>query len=273
VDARTYNTQILPRLGGTRLDNVVGDEQANVHFTLRPATVGHSIFEGFPLAPGQALSSARFRRLLDVRPGPAGRVLAEFSGGHPALIEEPGLLLFTSALDLSWSDFPSSASYLPFLHRAVLHLVLGGRAGRHDPLVGAPITWPLPREIAPNAARCLGPGEIEIPLTVSPTERGPILVTDPITEPGFYRLIGEGGMRLPAIAVNVDPRESDLTPMTAAEGEQLFGSRAVRLEPDAELGRQVLEARFGRELWRLFLILAFLLLVAEALIARGRTLS
>lgn len=273
VDARMYNTQILSRLGGMRLTNVIGDEQSQVHFTLRPAVVGHSLFEGFPLAPGQALSSARFRRFLGMQPGPEARVLAEFSGGHAALIEEPGLLLFTSSLGLSWSDFPTSASYLPFVHRAVLHLVLGGRTGRHDPLVGDALTWPLPSEIAPDAVRCLGPGEIEIPVTVSPTDRGTILVTDPVTEPGFYRLVAEGGVRLPAVAVNVDTRESDLTPMTIEEGQQLFGSRAVRLEPAAELGRQVLEARFGLELWRLFLALAFLLLVVESLVARGRTLS
>ncbi|MBD3236473.1 MAG: hypothetical protein GF330_07205 [Candidatus Eisenbacteria bacterium] len=280
VDARTYNTQILARLGGMRLTNLIGadpaaeaETSASAHFSLRPAVVGHPIFEGFPLAPGQALSSARFERLLGVRPGPQARVLAEFSGGHPALVAEPGLLLFSSALDLSWSDFPSSAAYLPFLHRAVMHLVLGGRAGEHDPLVGDRLRWPLPSDLAPDALRCLGPGDIEVPITVSPTERGPVLVTDAVTEPGFYRLRAEGGVAFPAIAVNVDPRESDLTAMTVAEGRTLFGDEAVRIEPGAELGRQVLEARFGRELWRFFLILAFLLLVVESLLARGRVLA
>jgi hypothetical protein len=276
VDPRMYNSQILPRLASLRLENIAGDDEGAEHFTLRPAVVGHAIFEGFPIAPGGALSGARFRRIVGLRPGAASRVLAEFSGGHPALVEEPGLLLFASALDMQWSDFPTSASFLPFLHRAMLHLILGTALGRGEPLVGEPLTWPLPREGGAEAYRCLGPAGLELALRIVETDRGPVLRSDPVPEPGFYRPVAVGGSAaagLPLAAVNVDVRESDLRPMSPEQRARLFGSAALALDPGEEITRQVLEARYGQELWRLCLLLAFLFLVAECLIARGRGLN
>ena len=45
------------------------------------------------------------------------------------------------------------------------------------------------------------------------------------------------------------------------------------IEPDGEIAREVLETRYGRELWRLCLAIAFGLLVVESLVSRGRVLA
>ncbi len=287
VDARIYNTQILPRLAGLRLENVVGDPRGEDGFSLLPAPGDHEIFAGFPVAPGEALSGARFHRFVDVRLGDPSRVLGEFSGGHPALIEEPGFLLFSSSLDMRWSDFPTSASYLPFLHRMLLHLVLQGRIGRQEPRVGEALVVPVPAELAREVLRCTGPEGMEVATELTQSERGATLRTAPVEQPGFYHIrageagapggAGSGagtsrgmGAELRTFAVNVDPRESDLAAMTREQGALLFGREAVTLPADEGLSRQVLVTRYGRELWRLCLTLAFLLLVAESLVARGR---
>lgn len=280
TDPRMYNTQILPRLAGLRLEDVEGETGGESYFTLRPAVAGHPIFEGFPVAPGGALTRAQFQRLVRVRLGPASRVLAEFGSDRPALVEEPGLLLFASSLDRRWSDFPTSASFLPFLHRALLYLVAGSRAGRAELRVGDPLLWPLSADAVRPGLRALGPRGIELPLEIAQTDRGPVLRSAPTPEPGFYTLAAETGVPLagpggaPATqAVNVDVQESDLAPMTADQGERLFGHRAVRLAPDVEIARHVEATRYGRELWKLCLALAFVLLVAESLIARGREVA
>ncbi len=277
VDPRTYNTQILPRLGQVRLENVAGDLLSDTYFSLRPAITGHAIFNGFPIAPGEMLTSARFRRLLDVRLGADSRVLAEFSGDRPALVEEPGLLLFTSSLDVRWSDFPTSASFLPFLNRALLHQVLRGRIGQHDPLVGERLSEPLGDDAGDRQFRCLGPDGIEIPLIVAQTELGPVLRSDFLPEPGFYHFLAGTRNDLSApektFAVNVDTEESDLTIVSEEKAALLFGEDALWLESEENLDRRILEARHGRELWKLCLVLALMLLVAESLIARGLRLS
>ena len=40
------------------------------------------------------------------------------------------------------------------------------------------------------------------------------------------------------------------------------------VQPGADLARRVREARYGRELWTTFLILALLLLITETIVAR-----
>jgi hypothetical protein len=289
VDPRLYNTQVLPRLGASRLENIEGDTDPATHFTLRPAVTGHEIFEGFPITPGGTLTGAQFQRIVGVRPGAQARVLASFSGERPALVEEPGVLIFASSLDLKWSDFATSAAYLPFLHRSLLYLSRGGRASRGDLLVGQRLSVPLPPEGGGERYRFVGPAGLEVPQAITQTERGPLLVSEPVPEPGFYTLRRDsgaeggadraaadavgGGATLQTFAVNVDTRESALAPMTAEEGELLYGAESVVIAPDGEIAREVLETRYGRELWRLCLAIAFGLLVIESFVSRGRVLA
>ena len=61
--------------------------------------------------------------------------------------------------------------------------------------------------------------------------------------------------------------------MSAETGSLLFGSEAVHIDPRGEISRQIQQIRYGRELWRLCLVLGFILLVAESLIARGREIA
>ena len=61
----------------------------------------------------------------------------------------------------------------------------------------------------------------------------------------------------------------DLAPLERTRLERLFPAGRVRtLERGADLARRVREARFGRELWREFVLLALALLLAETLIGR-----
>jgi len=72
-------------------------------------------------------------------------------------------------------------------------------------------------------------------------------------------------------AVNVDPLESDLSPADRSEVEGFLSPlRASFVEPGARLDEEVLQARYGRELWRAFLYVALALLAVEMFLARPR---
>ena len=63
--------------------------------------------------------------------------------------------------------------------------------------------------------------------------------------------------------------ESDLTRLTASEANQRWAPISAQIVPvDASAEKLVREGRYGRELWREFLLLALLLLVGEMLLAR-----
>ena len=79
----------------------------------------------------------------------------------------------------------------------------------------------------------------------------------------------EDGKLRTAFAVNPDVRESDLTPLSEPELLAKFPpGRASILRPGADLARRVREARYGRELWPWFVVLALLLLAAETALGR-----
>ena len=90
----------------------------------------------------------------------------------------------------------------------------------------------------------------------------------PIEAPGLYRVIQNGKLRS-SFAVNPDPRESDLEPLPEPALIAKFpAGRASVIHPGADLARRVREARYGRELWSWFVVLALLLLIAETIVAR-----
>jgi hypothetical protein len=223
---------------------------------------GHAVLAGFAARPGEPLSSARFRTIREFAPASGARRLLEFDRGHPALIETPRALVFTAALDPAASDFPISGAYLPLLHQAVKVLGRGTAAASLAPgeRYSAPATtgsWRIEDEQGREV-----PAELV-------AERGVTrLLSAPLARPGLYRVM-QGGTVRNTFAVNPDRRESDL----AALGERALLSafpagRARVVRPGADLARRVREARFGRELWSWFVVIALALLVAETVIGR-----
>jgi hypothetical protein len=70
-------------------------------------------------------------------------------------------------------------------------------------------------------------------------------------------------------AVNVDPGESDLTPLSTETLSALFpGERVHLLEMDRSVRSPVREARYGREFWKELVAVVLLLAVAEAWLGR-----
>ena len=90
-----------------------------------------------------------------------------------------------------------------------------------------------------------------------------------LAESGLWRLLA-GGVVVDRFPVNVDTRESDLTPFPARELERIFGPDRLRMiRPDDDLREAVLLNRYGQELWRECLLLALCLLLWELWLSRA----
>ncbi|MBU1698658.1 MAG: BatA domain-containing protein [Candidatus Eisenbacteria bacterium] len=271
VDPRYYNTVLLEGLTDLRLGGLHVSEGEEAYFVLRPERTGHPIFSGFAIGPGQTLTQTRFRKALECRVGASGQVLAAFSNGLPALVEDQGLLLFTSSFDGEWSEFPTSGSFLPMVHKSLFYLIRREEGRGSGLQAGEPLRWVTdPRRVGDRRVICRGPEGLDIPVQVRDSGEGTVVVTDPLPIPGIYTLVKEPDEVLMRAAVNLDTDESDLHPMTAVQIKTLFGEKAVRVEAEQSFDRTLLEARFGKELWRILLVLVFFLLIAESFLARGR---
>jgi hypothetical protein len=262
ADAAFWNASVLPELGAGTMGGAESTAPGAAWRLMR-ATAGHPVLAGFPARPGEPLSSARFQRVRAFRPAAGTRTLLEFDRAHPALIEARGLLVFCGSLEPDASDFPVSGAFLPLMHQAVKVLARGTAAASLAP--GERYTAPA----GTGPWRIEGPDGAEVPSELAATDGATRLVSAPLQQPGLYRVLRGGALRS-TFAVNPDPAESDLAAASDDELLRAFpGGRARIMRPGADLAERVREARFGRELWSWFVVIALLLLVAESIIARA----
>jgi len=201
--------------------------------TLVVADTRHPVFRPFAERTA-ALGDVSFQRFRPVDEG--GRVvLARYAGGAAALLEQPRpkgrLLLFTSDLDNQWNRFPLSPAFVPFMVETARYLTEGTRER---------VSWVLPAT-PPGLGPMPGVFTIDTPRAGSP----------------------ETGRR---VAVNVDTKESNPTPMSRdAFLENVPRSpRRATVDPDADAR----EAEDDQRLWQLGLVAMFLALAGEGLVGR-----
>jgi len=271
TDLRYWNADLLPRLVGARLKTTI-DRPSGVR--LAPAGAGHPLLDGLVFGE-RLIDDVTVRRGFEVELGVDGarrpEEVLEIPGIGPMLIlgrtgsrGEVGVVL--TGIDPAWSDLPQSGFLVPLLHRLVAHLE-GARVRGEGVLVGHDLTVVL-HETA------IGRVDVELPdggtAIAELRPSGGRAVVAAADTPGVYRFLVDG--REAALgAVNVDPRESDLAALEPEElGERVVGVTFRTLDVRGPIEGEIVEARRGRELWRVFVYFALALIAVEMLLARPR---
>jgi hypothetical protein len=254
-----------------------------VQATMAPE-YSHPIFELFRQPHSGDFTSVRFYRYRTLTPGAADRVLARFDDGAPAMVERRvgggRVIAFTSTVDRSWNLLPQTPVFVPLVHLAFRYLAqyeepeAWHTVGRMFD-VSAPLGQ-IVREGAMadvRAAPRKTNGVVESPSGEQTTigEGGAAAVR--LEEQGFYtaRLQGTGDRRPYAVAVNLDPVESDLTPMEATEFVLSATGRPASIRPlgqsleHPELTPADIEKR--QRVWWFLLLAGALALLAESFLA------
>lgn len=247
------------------------------------AQLDHPYFRVFREAP-ELLSLSRFSRLFEVERLSSSQVLASFRdpNASPALLERAvgkgRVLLFTMPGDAEWSDWPTSPSYLMLLQE-ITKAAARSRAGGEPSFAGSVVRLPVDIAVNEPEARwrpVLYPDAPEVTLRAAPAADTPPgapprfeVVIDDTYRAGLAALLlktktGEEEWR--QLALRRDPRESDLTRLSAERLTSLYPDAEITVLKDstalAEVGRGGFEVSDAL-LWG---FLAFLLL--ESILAR-----
>ncbi len=275
VDPDLYNESLkallprklhLPKTAADRKEE--GAEQKAAR--LAQVAFDHPAFAVFTGEAREAMLSARTYRYFLLEP--SGQVpvttLASFDDGAPALLEarhgQGRVLLYTSTVDRDWTDWPIRPSFLPAMQR-----LSGWLAGALDErgtervLVGETKKLELPN--GAEAVRFKTPDGKE--LTPANGQDGKPAV-GPVKLPGLYQASGKlngtaGPMPELSFAVNVDPRESDLSRLDERELKAYFGEK-TRTERSGS--KDETSSRFPA--WSALLAVAVALFFSEGLLAR-----
>jgi hypothetical protein len=110
-------------------------DAAEMHFA--PDDSRHPVFRLFGGAG--TLSNVTFTRSALLNADADGTVIARYTDGTPAVIEERAgkgrVLLLASDLNYRWNDFPLQPAFVPFVHETVRYLA-ASRSARTEYLVG-----------------------------------------------------------------------------------------------------------------------------------------
>jgi hypothetical protein len=292
VDPRHYNEQLYADGQGwlpARLDEPVGDESKPESApNPLPASFFHPALELFREAPLGGLSEARFPRWWKV--STAGRQATAVPVGlltnnDPFLLERSyrggRVLLCTVPLDNSWrTNLPELPAFAPLVHELIYYLA-GARTAENNIQPGQPLRYPLERGETLNMLSLQPPNGPARPLAaerdragesyqarVVRQAQGAQVIYENTRETGVYRLTnGEG--RICYYVGQPDPRESDLTPSSEAERQQVAQLLPMTYEVDPrKLIAPQGDANTHQELWWALLLGVVIVLLSEVWLTR-----
>ncbi len=194
-----------------------------------------------------------------------GQVLMRYNDENVAMARAShgqGMILtcnFSAGLDDS--DLSKRTVFVPIVQEMIKSCRTG--AARAEFLIGQPASLVATRADSTGGFRFTGPGGEELSASVEQRDAEAAVLFSKTASPGFYRAT-LNGERLASAAVNLDPRESNLSVLTPEQVEQLAaGTRATVIAGD-RAGVDTLGQMFdGRPLWHYFAAAAMALLVLE----------
>jgi Aerotolerance regulator N-terminal/von Willebrand factor type A domain len=227
----------------------------------RPAQVG-AVQSSHPILRNASdWHRVRFFRYLRLKPSEGDTVLVALEDGTPVLMERQQqggrVLLLTAPLERDWNDLPIHPLFVQFIADAARYLV------EQDPTtqtarVGAPVVTGLTAAgggqiFDPQSRRVLALGE------ASAVDR---FIPD---QAGFYEIRGAGGQKW--LAVNVDPRESDVTHMPASQVQRWQSLKAPPSRTELETTQAADGSPLKRSIGFLVFLIAAAFVVLELLMA------
>lgn len=256
---------LLPGKLGATVDRMTGRSGS-----LGYLDYSHPVFEVFKAPRSGDFSAAHVFRYRALQASLDDRVLARFDDGAIAALEKKvgagRVIVWTSTLDDSWTDIALKPIFLPLVHQFARYLA------HYEPAT----SWFTVGQVLDLAAR--GKGRIDRVVVTPAGERLSKTAAGEgaeglleLNEQGIYEIRSAvaTSSRPEAIAVNLDPTESDLSALDTRELVATVTGRAsdasVPVAAPQEMTREESERR--QSLWWYLLLTGLMLLAAETIIA------
>ena len=186
-------------------------------------------------------------------------------------IEKGKIFVFNSTPVLSWSDFPIKSIFAPLMNKSVAYLSSKDRE-QNVFLAGEEINLNL-KNASPSQLKIVKPHKSEEFINLSENTGRDYFSYSKTNIAGSYKFYS-GDNLLEDISINTDPTESktvyaDESEFEAYLKEIKFDGKYISIDKESNITEKIMQARFGSELWRYFVLIAIILALIEMTIARN----
>ncbi|OGC85684.1 MAG: hypothetical protein A2142_09340 [candidate division Zixibacteria bacterium RBG_16_48_11] len=277
ADPAFYSEKVARRFFGLELKATKpAQPEKSGFYSLEQWNLRHPIFSIYQGTEARELPELKFYQIQSGQISGPAKVLAYFSGGNPALIEEKVEkgkgLLFLSGLDLASSDISQHPFFVPFVNRLVNYLAQDVGEYNQSYNVGEVVQRGLTEVPANQTIELIYPNNAKETLTPIFTRTSALIKVENTALPGIYQ-IKAGEKLLDAFAVNLETKESAPEKIDLDKIRKQFqpnqNLKLVEVPANADVAKFIQRTRYGRELWREALILVLVLLGAEMWLGRS----
>lgn len=270
LDFAGFSNEVTETFFGLEILEAPPVAAAGGNYLLNNFDYAHPLFSPYRGFTADKRPQAEFTGHYKTRESARSTVLARFSDNAPAVLEanvgKGKALLYTFSFDEGYSDLVFRPLSVIMLNRSIEYLVSEPLNQRENLIAGTDIT----RELGPQTARqyqLVAPAGDTLQISAAVRAGAVVFSLGRLQHTGVYRILGDGQV-VDAFAVNFPPAES-LPEYSEPEtvGAKVAGTKAVVLDYDGSPAEAISAARFGTELWKLFLLFGFFFLLAEMAVA------
>ncbi len=229
------------------------------------------IYDGKALMDRSMESPDFMKFFLTERTGTSQTLIA-YSNNAP-FMEETSLknynaLFFTSAADLTWSNWPIKGLFVPLLNRSIHYLYAKNSDANRSYKTGKPVDIRI-NSASGNEIAVNDPNGIELIPKVRQLGED-VLITIPTAElPGIYYLTQRGEIKS-MIDVNLDAVDMLFRRISEKKLDDLFVSMDYIVVGNTDnVENVILQSRYGTELWKWLIFGVLMLLIVETTISQS----
>ena len=276
---------LFAEIGGGALSPFIGRSSGPAITRLESVERDHPLFAGIfsrDDSDDSRVERPDVRYLADYQPRSSSeQTIATLGNGKPFVQEVRsgnGALIFcVVAPETSWSDLPVRGLFVPFVNRAVYYLSADVKKQGEVLIAGSTGSIALRGGARVTDLRIEGPSGVQYFPEARNTFGGiSLLFNEGLDETGPYDVL-ETGSLVQQFNVNYPTEESDLRVHNIDDLKEVINT-VLQTEPEVldvagfepgEIAESVKTARTGVELWYAFLLISFILLIAEMLVAKA----
>lgn len=266
----------LERLGLPTISGVSGSKDTKTSYTrFKEIDLNHPIFSGiFVEKKTERIESPKIYYSFNYKAGLKGKDIITLENNYSFLVEEKlgrgNILLFTSAMNLNWNEFPIKPIFVPLINRIGLYSN-SGTNNCFSIIAGENVKLRLPK-LNGSDVKLVYPDGRESVISLPTENEKDFLSVGILNQAGIYKLF-QNDKIIALVSINLDSRESNLSKLDEDDlfkfAQNSFPNCRLKIfNPDANPEQIIKQERYGTELWKFFLILALICLALEMIIVR-----